>query len=132
MQSSDDVLCGLDIIFYALHIIIIAFNLFAWMWKKTLRLHLVVAGLTVFSWLVLGIWYGFGYCFLTDWHWQVKRRLGETDLPDSFVTYFFKSIGTPISPDTADILTLLTFGIAVGASVYRNVKMTRERKRDMH
>lgn len=122
MRIPVELLNILDVIMYALHVIIISFNLFAWMWKKILRLHLIVAGLTVFSWLVLGIWYGFGYCFLTDWHWNIKRRLGETDLPNSFVTYFFHSIGMPISPTTADALTLVTFAVAVVASVYRNVK----------
>lgn len=114
-----------DIVFYFLHLAVIGFNLTGWIWKKTLSLHLIVAGLTLASWLILGIWYGFGYCFLTDWHWQIKRKLGETGLPNSFVTYFFHSMGVPISPLTADILTVCAFTIAIGISVYRNVTHRR-------
>jgi len=29
--------------------------------------------LTAFSWFVLGIWYGWGYCVCTDWHYMVLR-----------------------------------------------------------
>jgi hypothetical protein len=37
------------------------------------------------SWYGLGIWKGWTYCLLTDVHWRVRRRLGETDLPESYV-----------------------------------------------
>lgn len=53
---------------------------------------MVSVGLTVFSWLVMGAWYGLGYCALTDWHWQIKRELGETHLPNSFLVYLFNDI----------------------------------------
>ena len=52
---------------------------------KTRKLHLISLGLTTFSWLVPGIWYGFGYCFLTDRHWEIKEKFGQTGLPASFI-----------------------------------------------
>ena len=58
------------------------------LWRRTRRLHLITIGLTCLSWIGLGFFYGFGYCPSTDWHWQVKRALGETDLPTSYVKYY--------------------------------------------
>ena len=114
-----------DVIFFILHIIIILFNLLGWLWKKTLRLHLIIILLTAISWFVLGIWYGLGYCFLTDWHWQIKAKLGETNLPNSFINYFFTSIHLPISTSLADAMALTGFGVALIGSVYRNFYLNR-------
>jgi Protein of Unknown function (DUF2784) len=83
---------ALDILFFVIHCFVIGFNLTGWIWTRTRRWHLVFVGLTVFSWLAMGIWYGLGYCALTDWHWQVKRALGEADLPNSFLTYLFNDV----------------------------------------
>ncbi len=83
---------ALDFFLFVVHCFVIGFNLTGWIWVRTRRWHLVSVGLTVFSWLVMGIWYGLGYCALTDWHWQVKRALGETNLPSSFLIYFFNDI----------------------------------------
>ncbi len=115
-----------DISFFILHLGIILFNLFGWLWNKTLKPHLVVIMITIFSWFILGIWYGFGYCFLTDWHWEIKRELGETDLPASFITYFFRMIHLPISSGVADSLALGGLLIATAGSVYRNIKIKRK------
>jgi len=82
----------LDLLFTLAHLIIIAFNLFGWIWKKTRKAHLIVVGITLASWFILGIWKGWGYCFLTDWHWRVKEKLGETGLPDSFIKYMADKI----------------------------------------
>ena len=83
---------ALDVILFLAHCFVISFNLTGWIWTRTRRWHLVCVGLTVFSWLAMGIWYGLGYCALTDWHWQVKRALGEADLPNSFLTYLFNDV----------------------------------------
>ncbi|MGI9543086.1 MAG: DUF2784 domain-containing protein [Cyclobacteriaceae bacterium] len=91
------------------------------MWPKTRKLHLAVVGVTLGSWLVLGIWYGFGYCFLTDWHWNIKEKLGETDLPNSFVKYFADQItGLDWEPGLIDGITLGAFALAISAAVYVN------------
>ena len=82
----------LDFFLFATHCSVIGFNLTGWIWKRTRRWHLVSVGLTLFSWLAMGFWYGLGYCFLTDWHWQIKRALGETDMPHSFLIYLFNDV----------------------------------------
>ena len=110
----------LDTLLYITHILVIGFNLFGWIWEKTRKLHLWVVGITLGSWLLLGLKYGIGYCFLTDWHWNVKRKLGEVDLPNSFVQYFFDSLGMSIAPSTTDYITVGSFALAICISLYLN------------
>ncbi len=116
----------LDVVFFWAHILIITFNLSGWIWKRTRKAHLIVVSATVFSWLVLGLRYGLGYCFLTDWHWEVKRQLGETDLPASFIKYFFdRYTSFRFSADTIDWGTGLAFAVVVVITVYVNYMKKR-------
>ena len=120
----------LDFIFLWLHIIIIVFNLFGWAWVKTRKIHLFVVAGTLFSWIILGFKYGFGYCFLTDWHWEVKYKLGETNLPASFIKYFldhFMFFDLPAR--TVDIITVACFGAAIAMAIYLNFVNTRSAKK---
>ncbi len=78
----------LDQALFLLHAVLVLFILTGWMWQCTRRLHLLVVGLTLASWVGLGAWYGWGYCPVTDWHWQVKAALGETALPASYIKYY--------------------------------------------
>lgn len=111
----------LNILFTILHFAVILFNLFGWIWKKTRRAHLIVAGITLASWFILGIWKGWGYCFLTDWHWRVKEKLGETGLPNSFIKYMADKItGQNIDPEIVDVATLGFFLMSIILSVYVN------------
>lgn len=110
----------LDILFTIIHLGVIFFNLLGWIWKRTRKLHMAMILLTLASWFLLGIKYGFGYCFLTDWHWNVKRQLGEYNLPNSFVQYVFEELGLSIVPATTDFMTLIAFMIAIGMGLYLN------------
>lgn len=111
----------LDILLTIAHLAIISFNLFAWIWIKTRRAHLIVAAITLASWFVLGIWKGWGYCFITDWQWRVKEKLGETNLPNSFIKYFADKIrGKNFPPSLVDNITLGLFLTAIAVSVYFN------------
>lgn len=118
----------LNILFTIAHLALIVFNLAGWIWKKTRKAHLIVLSLTTFSWFVLGIWYGWGYCPLTDWHWQVKEKLGETNLPNSFIKYLADKItGSDINPSIVDGITVGCLIAAIIASVYVNF-FTRKKK----
>ncbi|HUH32992.1 MAG TPA: DUF2784 domain-containing protein [Daejeonella sp.] len=104
----------LDLFFTFLHIAIIGFNMLGWIWPQTRKAHFICVLLTLFSWLVLGLWFGIGYCPITDWQWQIKEHLGETDLPNSFIKYFADKIsGRNISADLVDAVTAMSFGFAV-------------------
>ena len=111
----------LDIFFFAFHTSLIAFVLFGWAWRKTRRAHLIVSGLTLFSWVGLGIWYGFGYCPCTDWHWHVREQLGETNLPNSYIKYLLDAVtGWNWNPTFVDVLTAGAFVLACCASLWVN------------
>src|SRR5690606_41522099 len=75
----------LDILLAIVHLIIIFFILLGWLWKDTRRLHFYSILVTADSWFGLGIWFGLGYCPITDWQWQVKGELGEQNLPASCI-----------------------------------------------
>jgi hypothetical protein len=82
-------------------------------------IHLITIGLTWASWILLGLWYGFGYCPFTDWHWQVLRRLGKTDLPSSYIKYLFDTLtGQDIPAELADYLTFAGLLIATLIALY--------------
>lgn len=113
----------LDKFFFIFHTFIILFNLFGWLWKKTRKLNLISLLLTAFSWFFLGIWYGFGYCFCTDWHYQVRMKLGYEGMPPSYIKFLVDSItGLDFNAKLVDAFTLILFLLALFASVYTNMK----------
>jgi len=107
----------LNIIFFVMHITILLFNLTGWIWRRTRSWHLISVGITLFSWLGLGYWYGWGYCVLTDWHWQVRRQMGFID-PSSFTELLIVDIfRLPVSSLMVDWLTAGGIAIATLLSV---------------
>jgi hypothetical protein len=111
----------LDFLLTILHLIIIGFNLLGWIFRPTRRAHFWFAMLTLGCWTILGIWYGLGYCPITDWQWNIKTQLGEQNLPGSFIKYFAdKLTGTDINSDLVDVLTVGLFLIAILCSIKLN------------
>jgi hypothetical protein len=85
--------------------------------------------LTAFSWFLLGIWYGIVYCPCTDWHWQVRIKMGQYDMPNSYVKFLLDSLtGIELNARLVDALTLSSFLFALSASVYVNVRDWRKIK----
>jgi len=82
----------LDLLFVLFHSGLVVFNLTGWAFSGTRRAHLIIISLTVSSWLGLGYFFGLGYCPSTDWHWDVKRALGEQGLPTSWMKYYADQI----------------------------------------
>lgn len=120
----------LDILFTVAHIVVIGFNLIGWIWQKTRRLHLLCVMLTALSWLLLGIWFGLGYCFLTDWQWQIKRKLGETDLPTSFIKYAVdQTTAWSTDPFWINIITAVSFVVVAVLSLILNIQDRRKRRK---
>jgi Protein of Unknown function (DUF2784) len=111
----------LDIFFTFLHLFIIGFNLTGWAFKSTRKIHLFVVSATVACWFILGIWYGIGYCPVTDWQWQVKEQLGEHNLPGSFIKYLADKIsGQNTDAELIDVLTAVSFALTVMITCYVN------------
>ena len=110
-----------DIALTLVHLIIIGFNLFGWILPATRKAHFICVILTAFCWFILGIWFGWGYCPVTDWQWHIKEKLGETNLPGSFITYYANKItGRQFSDVFINIITLVLFLLAAAISVYVN------------
>ena len=122
----------LDILLTLAHLTIIGFNLFGWIWPVTRKAHFICILATGASWFLLGIWFGMGYCPITDWQWQVKTKLGESNLPSSFIKYYSDKItGKNFSSSFIDTITVVCFAVAALLSVYVNFirrKKTRLQK----
>ena len=113
----------LDILFLLGHTFLIFFNLFGWIFKITRKSNLVMLILTGLSWFLLGIFYGIGYCPLTDWHWQILHKLGKTNIPSSYIKYILDrmfSIDLPVG--LVDSMTGLLYFMSLGISIYMNIK----------
>ena len=90
--------------------------------------NLVVIALTAGSWTILGIFYGFGYCPLTDWHFRILEMLGHTGLPTSYVKYLADRLtGLSFDQGLVDAVTLWGLIIALGISLYLNVRSLMRR-----
>jgi len=126
----------LDIFFVVLHTSLIFFNLLGWIWKKTRVLNMVIVVLTGSSWLILGLITGtLGYCPLTDWHFTVLEKLGNTGLPSSYIKYLTDRLtGLDVNAMLVDNLTLYAFLAVLLISLICNMrdflkKGRRRRKR---
>lgn len=118
----------LDYLLTIVHLLIVGFDLLGWIWPKTRKVHFVAVCVTAGCWLILGMWFGIGYCPVTDWQWQLKEHLGEQNLPSSFIKYLADKItGSNISSDLIDWLTAAGFAMAVVLSVYLNFFLPKKK-----
>jgi hypothetical protein len=115
----------LNVGFFVFHSAWILFNCAGWMWKQTRQCHLVTVSLTAVSWFGLGLWYGWGYCPCTDWHWQVRARLGYHDPPSYIQLLIREVIGADPGPESSDALALVTLTVVAGISVVMNIRDRR-------
>lgn len=118
----------LDYLLSFFHNAFMAFIIFGWIFRRTLRLHLLCLTAILFSWVGLGMTYGWGYCFLTDWHWAIKRSLGETELPSSFISYMLsKHLHIHLSDAIINYGSSFMLGAIVLVSLVLNVKLLLRR-----
>lgn len=118
---------ALDVIFHILHLSIILINLTFWMSFRTLKIAQATVSLTLVSWLGFGFFYGFGYCFLTDWQWQVKEKLGQTNLPASYIKYVLDLItGMNWNPELVDRMALVGLSFSVLGCLIQTIRKIRK------
>jgi len=111
----------LDYFFLIFHSILTLFNLLGWIWKKTRLANFITLLLTGFAWFGLGLFYGIGYCPLTDWHWIVLEKLGNHNLPYSYLKYLIDRLtGFNVNAQLVEVFTVVGFFIALIISVYLN------------
>ena len=122
-EMSREVLLFLDIFFLSFHTVFSLFNMTGWIWRRTRPFHLVTISLTGLSWFFLGIWYGWGYCFCTDWHWQVREAMGGPVKSWSYIHFLIKELtGCDTNPVLVDAATLAVFLAALGLSFYLTLR----------
>ncbi len=92
------------------------------------KLHFVFVIIVFLSWVGLGLFYGLGYCPITDWHWHILLQMGVYDLPHSYVKYVFDAI-TGISSNAflIDLATYILFLSSFALSIYVNFFMEKQR-----
>jgi Protein of Unknown function (DUF2784) len=125
MQDPMDEL--LNAAFFVFHTSWIAFTCLGWIWRATRPWQLAAAGLTALSWLGLGLLYGWGYCPCTDWHWQVRARLGYQDPPSYTQVLIRELTGISLSPPVADGLTVGTLVVVTALGVVLTLRDRRLR-----
>ncbi len=126
---SDTLLEILNVFFFGFHTVFILFNVFAWLIPKWRLLNFITLTLTALSWFVLGIWYGWGYCLCTDWHWQVREALGYYDMSTSYIHFLIlKLTRIDASITLVDTLTIIIFFIVFIISGYLNFRKWKQNK----
>ena len=114
----------LNIFFFVFHTTFTLFNMVGWIFRSTRKWHLVTLSLTAFSWFVLGIWYGWGYCFCTQWHWEVRQKLGYADHTNSYIQFLvLKLTGINFPIQLVDDVTLIVFITCFALSIWLNIKI---------
>jgi hypothetical protein len=120
---------ALNVGFFVFHTLWIAFTCVGWAWRRTRRWQFATVSLTVLSWFGLGIWYGWGYCPSTDWHWRIRERLGYRD-PPSYVQVLIRELtGIELDADVADALALGTLAVAGALTSFLNIRDFRRERR---
>lgn len=120
----------LHVLLTVVHLAIIAFNLFGWIPKAIRKAHFISIVVTAVCWFLPGIWFGAGYCPVTDWQWKVKAQLGERNIPGNFVGYFAEKIsGRDFDSGLVSTITAVCFAAAALLSVYVNFLYARNRRK---
>jgi hypothetical protein len=90
--------------------------------RRTRPWQLVTVSLTTLSWVGLGALYGWGYCPCTDWHWQVRARLGFDDPPSYIQLLIREATGIDIGTEPADTLAIVTLAVAAVLGVVLTIR----------
>jgi hypothetical protein len=118
----------LNYFFFGFHTALIFFNTFGWIFHKTRKWNLITLLLTALSWFGLGIWYGWGYCLCTDWHWRVRQHLGYHDNTNSYIQFLAQKLtGKNFSSQLVDNVTAIVFFASLALSIVFNIRDRRLR-----
>ena len=112
------------------HTSLVLFNAIGWIWRKTRPWHLATLAATAFSWFILGIWFGQGYCLCTDIHWRVREALGQPIHDKGYIQFLVHSL-TGWQPDAhlTETVTATVFAVSVVLSVVLNIRDTLQNRR---
>ena len=114
----------LDYFLTIFHSAFVLFVLVGWLFKSTRKAPVIASGLVSVASLGIGFYKGvIGYCPLTDWHWDIKRALGERNIPSSFTEYMLEKItGMDLDRKLVDLGTAAGLILSVLCAVYVNLR----------
>jgi hypothetical protein len=119
-----------NILFFVFHTALIFFNLFGWAHPKTRKWNLITLLLTVFSWVVMGLWKGMGYCICTDWHWQIRRAMGIEETADSYLVLLVRNLSGWNPPlELVNRVAFVVIVVSLSMSVWTNVNDIRRKSK---
>lgn len=120
----------LNIFFFVFHTLFTLFNMTGWLSHRTRKWHLLTLLLTACSWFILGIWYGWGYCVCTDWHWDTRDKLGYRDRSNSYIHFLIhKLTGADLDPALVEYGTLTVFLLSAALSIGLNIRDHRQKRK---
>lgn len=120
----------IDYFFILFHSVLILFNILGWMVPRWRLANLISLSITAFSWFVLGIFYGIGYCPFTDWHWKVRQLLGYNDSSNSYVHFLILKItGANLPENWVDTATVIVFFAAFFTSIHFFLKKRASKRK---
>jgi hypothetical protein len=112
----------LNIALFVFHTAWLVFTCIGWAWRRTRRWQLATVTLTALSWFGLGYWYGWGYCPATDWHWQIRARLGYDDPPTYVQLLIREMTGIHLDTWTSNALSLTVLLTAAILTIVLNIR----------
>lgn len=106
----------LNIMFDILHILLVIFIVTGWLFPDLRKMHLIVVLLTGCSWIIFGN--ELNNCILTEWHFNILRKMGIINLPDTYTQYALKRItGLAIPKTTALLITRICWLLSLLLSI---------------
>ena len=120
----------LNILFFVFHSFIVLINTLGWIFRPTRKLNLLTLLLTGASWFILGIWYGWGYCVCTHWHWIVREKLGYHDESRNYIHFLIlKLTGLDLAEKPLETGIMIIFSISIVMSISLNLRDHFKKKR---
>ena len=121
--TPEPILKIIDVFFIGFHTILILFNVFGWLVPRWRFANFISLSLTAFSWFLLGIWFGWGYCVCTDWHWQIREMLGYQNTSSSYIHFLILELtNIDIPTKLVDAYTAIVFFAVFLISIYLNLR----------
>ena len=119
----------IDVLFIGFHTILILFNILGWLVPRWLFANFISLSLTAFSWFILGIWFGWGYCVCTDWHWQIREMLGYQNTSSSYIHFLIHELtNIDIPAHLIDPYTAIVFLAVFLTSICLNLRKWMAKK----
>lgn len=124
LSISENALKLLNIIFHLIHLSIIFFFLFGWLFEKMRLPHFILSILILLSWFGLGAFFGFGYCLVTDIQWKIKRRLKQEPTTEFYVKYMIDKVtGLDTNPSVINgMTTYIYWGILIISTILLSIR----------